>query len=198
MNRKSLVIILLALTLALPLGRLATVKAEGDKTYIGSSKCKICHNAKKDGEIWNVWKASSHAKAFETLSSEEAIAVAKEKGIAKPPSEAPECLKCHVTAADPATGAVPAGVIAKDGISCEACHGPGSLHQEDGKKKKKGEEVDLSVNQHRPTEADCVKCHNADNPTWKEDRYTKEDGTKTGFDFKQAYEKIKHEIPAAS
>lgn len=196
MNRKSLVVILLALALALPLGRLATVSAEGDKTYIGNTKCKVCHNAKKDGEIWTKWKAEGHSKAFETLLSEESIAIAKEKGLAKPPSEAPECLKCHVTAFD--AGAVPAGLDMKDGVSCEACHGPASLHQEDGKKKKKGEEVDLTKNQHRPTEADCAKCHNAESPTWKEDRYTKEDGTKAGFDFKQAWEKIKHEIPAAS
>ena len=198
MNRKLLVVGLMALALALPLGRLATVSAQGEASYIGTTKCKVCHNAKKDGEIWNKWKAEGHAKALETLSTEAALAVAKEKGLATPPAESPECLKCHVTGYDAAKKAAAAGVDPKEGVSCEACHGPGSLHQEDGKKKKKGEEIDLTKNQHRPTEQDCVKCHNSESPTWKADRYTKEDGSKAGFDFKQAWEKIKHEIPAAS
>ncbi|MFH0909300.1 MAG: hypothetical protein V1929_11100 [bacterium] len=39
----------------------------------------------------------------------------------------------------------------------------------------------------------CTLCHNDKSPSWKADRYTLEDGSKVGFDFEQAYEKIKHE-----
>ena len=42
----------------------------------------------------------------------------------------------------------------------------------------------------------CTLCHNDTSPTWKPDRYTLSDGTTTGFDVEQAYEKIKHERPA--
>ena len=87
-----------------------------DAEYIGNSKCKICHNKKDEGEQWNKWKAEKHSKAFELLSSDEAKAVATEKGLAKPPAESPECLKCHVTAYDPSSGKAPADIKMEDGM----------------------------------------------------------------------------------
>lgn len=167
-----------------------------DAEYVGNSKCKICHNKKDEGEQWNKWKEEKHSKAFELLSTDEAKAVAAEKGLAKPPAESPECLKCHVTAYDPATGKAPADIKMEDGVQCETCHGPASTHTIEGKKHKSGDaSADPKSKIHKGEEAICRTCHNEESPTWKADRYTLEDGSKVGFDFKQAWEKINHSKP---
>ena len=157
-----------------------------EATYVGNSQCKICHNKKDEGEQWNKWKAEMHPKAFETLSTDAAKAAAAKKNVTKAPAEAPECLKCHVTGYDAAKGAAPEKINAADGIQCESCHGPASLHTADGKKFKSG---DKSVNMAahivaKPDEAVCKKCHNPESPTAKP------------FDFKTASEKVSHPNPA--
>lgn len=168
-----------------------------ESTYVGNSQCKICHNKKDEGEQWNKWKAELHAKAFELLSTPESEAVAKKLGLSKPAAESPECLRCHVTSYDAATQKVAEKIKMEDGVQCESCHGPSSLHIAEGKKFKSGDKTadpkKLAVH---PDEAACKKCHNEESPTWKADRYKLEDGTPTGFDFKQAWAKIEHKKPA--
>lgn len=167
-----------------------------DAEYVGNSKCKICHNKKDEGEQWNKWKEEKHSKALELLSTDEAKAVATEKGLTTPPAESPECLKCHVTAYDPATGKAPADIKMEDGVQCETCHGPASTHTIEGKKHKSGDaSADPKSKIHKGEEAICKTCHNEESPTWKADRYTLEDGSTTGFDYKQAWEKINHSKP---
>ena len=167
-----------------------------EATYVGNGQCKICHNKKEEGEQWTKWKAMTHAKAFETLSTDAAKAAAQKKGVAKPPAEAPECLKCHVTAFDAAKGAAPEKIVKEDGIQCESCHGPASLHTADGKKFKSGDKtVVMSAHIVRPDEKTCVKCHNEESASWNPERYTLPDGKKAGFDFKQAVAKIEHLNP---
>jgi hypothetical protein len=102
-----------------------------------------------------------------------------------------------VTAYDHESQKTPTGILLADGVQCESCHGPGSLHMADGQRKKRGEEVDTSANQTHPDVSVCITCHNDSSPTWKNDRYTLEDGAKVGFDFAQAWEKIKHGPPKA-
>ncbi len=196
MKMNVLLAVIMTVAILLPVVELTSVTAQEPATYVGHSKCKMCHNSKQEGEIWNAWKAMKHASAFEVLSSDEAVAIGKEKGLEKPPAEAPECLRCHVTAFDVAAGQAPATIDKKDGVQCESCHGPASLHLEDGKRKKKGEDVDITKNQTRPDVNDCIVCHNDQSPTWNTERYTLKDGTKAGFDFEQAWEKIKHGRPA--
>jgi hypothetical protein len=159
--------------------------------YVGNSQCKICHNKKEEGEQWTKWKAELHAKAMESLNSEEAKAMATKKGVTKPPAEAPECLKCHATAYDPATGKCPDKITMADGVQCESCHGPASAHTAEAKKFKSGDKTAKPAEKiKRPDEAVCKKCHNEESPSWKADRYGN-----TGFDFKQAYAKIEHNNP---
>jgi len=167
-----------------------------EATYVGNSQCKICHNKKEEGEQWTKWKAEKHAQAFATLATDAAKAAAQKKGVSKPPAEAPECLKCHVTAFDAAKGAAPEKIMKEDGVQCETCHGPASLHTADGKKFKSGDKsVNMAAHIIRPDEKTCVKCHNDESPTWNPEKYTLADGKKVGFDFKQASEKIAHLNP---
>jgi hypothetical protein len=167
-----------------------------EATYVSNSQCKICHNKKEEGEQWTKWKAEKHAQAFAALATDAAKAAAQKKGVSRPPAEAPECLKCHVTAFDAAKGAAPEKIMKEDGVQCETCHGPASLHTADGKKFKSGDKsVNMAAHIIRPDEKTCVKCHNDESPTWNPEKYTLADGKKVGFDFKQAYEKIAHLNP---
>ncbi|MBI4559508.1 MAG: cytochrome C554 [Candidatus Hydrogenedentes bacterium] len=189
------------LVLTLGVGMAVCVSAlaqEAQREYMGNGACKMCHNKVPEGEQWNKWKAEKHAQAFQVLQSEEAKKVAADKGLKTAPAESPECLKCHVTGYDPEKKAAPASIKMEDGVQCESCHGPNSLHVADAKKQMAAKDkasVDVKKNLVKPDENICKKCHNPENPTWKADRYTTASGEKTGFDFAQAYEKIKHLNP---
>ena len=163
--------------------------------YEGTAKCKICHNKKDTGSQYDKWKAMDHAKAFETLKSPESVKIGQDKGLEKPPSESPECLKCHVTAYDVAAKAVPAKIKLEEGVSCEQCHGPSSEHTALAMKQMKDKSIDLSGSQPEVKAEVCTKCHNDESPTWNPERYTLDDGKKVGFDFEQAQKKIDHSNP---
>jgi len=165
--------------------------------FVGNTQCKLCHNKPSEGAQWTVWKKMEHAKAFEVLSSEKAVALGKELGLEKSPSESAACLKCHVTGIDESTLATPAKIKMEEGVQCESCHGPSSDHLVDGKaiRMKKETKVDILANIIRPDEKTCKTCHNKDNPTWDPTKYTLENGETVGFDYKQAYDKIAHANP---
>jgi len=187
-------VLALALTTAFVLaGAIAQDTAE----YVSNKQCKLCHNKKAQGEVWNKWQAMKHAQAFKTLLGDEAKAIAKERGLEKPPSEEPECLRCHVTAYNVKEKAFHEKLKKEDGVQCESCHGAASLHVADGKKSKMGKDksVDMSAHISQPDAKMCTGCHNEDSGKYDPERYTLEDGTKTGFDFKQAWKKIAHGFP---
>lgn len=99
--------------------------AAGKFTYVGAAKCRLCHGTERIGRQYHIWAESKHAKAFETLGSDKARAMAKKRGIADP-QKAPECLACHITGqGEPAERFSPS-YSAAEGVSCEACHGAGS------------------------------------------------------------------------
>lgn len=170
-----------------------------DAEYVGASKCKMCHNKADEGEQYKKWSSLSHAKAFETLKSDEAKAAAKEAGLEALPHEAPECLKCHVTAYDVKEKKVPEAIEMELGVQCETCHGPASMHLDDGKavKFQKADPAEIGLTDHlaKADEAKCRECHNEESPTWDPERYKLEDGSTAGFDFKQAWKKIAHPNP---
>jgi cytochrome c peroxidase len=153
--------------------------------YVGAAGCKACHSvAKMGGEEHKAWAASKHASAFATLATPAALEIAKKKNIADP-QKADACLKCHVTGFGVAAGLKTATWKAEDGVTCEACHGPGSEYKAGPVMKAltagttKPETVGLLT----ATEKTCVKCHNAESPTYKE------------FKYAEMYAKIKHEKP---
>ena len=189
MRSKLCIVMILAFVCAMWLG---SASAQ-EKTYVGSGQCKMCHSKKETGEAYTKWKAEPHSKAVETLKTPAAQEIAKKKGLAKPANEAPECLKCHATSAT--AGAEKLAV--DDGVQCESCHNPASLHVADGKKimMAKDTSVDVTKNMPKPDHAICAKCHNDQSPTWKADRYTTKDGKKVGFDFDEAWKKIDHSNP---
>ena len=153
--------------------------------YIGAENCGKCHKSAKKGNQLGMWQESQHSKAYATLASEEAKAIAKEKGI-EDPQKAEACLKCH--------GGVDAALIepvaegkkgysVEEGVGCEACHGPGSLYK--SRKIMKDKEASMKVGLIIPDEKTCIKCHNEESPTFKE------------FKYAEMLEKVAHPYPVA-
>jgi len=135
--------------------------------YVGADKCKMCHNKPATGEQYNKWKAGPHAKAMETL-----------KGADR---ENPKCLKCHSTAASVDKSLV-ATVTLEEGVSCESCHGPGSIYKSAGIMK--NQQLALTKGMILPTEDVCKKCHNSESPNFK------------GFNYEEYKAKIAHNDPS--
>ena len=147
--------------------------------YIGADKCKLCHNKPANGDAYGKWKASLHSKSMASLSSQASLDYAKKNGIADPTKEA-KCLKCHSTF-DAVAANLRGGITQADGVSCESCHGPGSAYKSPAIMKSK--EQSLKNGLILPNEAVCLKCHNKENPFYKE------------FNFATASAKIAHPDP---
>lgn len=152
--------------------------AQAADQYVGSEKCKTCHNAKDKGEMYTKWKASEHAKATETLSGDAA------KKINKDAAKDAKCLKCHDTGAGLAADAKAKSFKEGQGVGCESCHGAGSKHV----KARMASEDDSGVTDaeilKKPGEKVCTTCHNKESPTFK------------GFKFAEAAKKIEHKNPS--
>jgi hypothetical protein len=148
--------------------------------YIGASKCKMCHVKPETGEQYNIWLKGPHAKAMKTLAGDEAKKIATAKGIADPTTDQ-ACTKCHATVAS-----VDAKLIATatmdEGVSCESCHGPGSMYK--GASIMKNREMAMQKGMILPTEEVCKTCHNSGSPTFK------------GFNYAEMKAKIAHPNPS--
>lgn len=147
--------------------------------YIGAAKCKMCHNKPPKGEQYNKWMAGPHASAMKTLAGDAAKKIAADKGIADPAADA-ACIKCHSTVGHIDAKLV-AGIKMEEGVSCESCHGPGSMYKSPSVMKRR--DLALTKGLILPTEEVCKKCHNEESPTYKE------------FDFATASAKIAHPDP---
>lgn len=139
--------------------------------YMGAASCKGCHNLPKTGKQFNKWSASEHAHAFEVLASDQAKALAKEMKI-EDAQKSEKCLICHVTAYGVADSLLGAKYSMEEGVTCEACHGPGEKYK--SMKVMKDKELALANGLIEPTEELCVTCHNKQSPTFKTFKYADE------------------------
>ena len=153
--------------------------------YVGVAKCKMCHKGEKNGNIFEIWGTSSHAKAYAALATQESKDIAKECGVKGEPQQAKECLSCHVTGYEAAAELKDPSLTMEEGLSCETCHGPGSEYKSLKVMKDisagtvKGADFGLA----KPDKNLCIKCHNSKSPTYKE------------FKFEEAFKKIAHPLP---
>lgn len=159
-----------------------TLFAQDKFLYVGVKKCKTCHKMKKYGNQYEVWQKAAHSNALKSLSNKESLEYAKKNGI-EDPAKDPKCLKCHSTMATVDKKLIdPKGKLTiEEGVSCESCHGPGSVYKSN--KIMKDHKACLENGLIEPTEAVCKECHNKDNPFHK------------GFDFKEALKKVQHPLP---
>jgi hypothetical protein len=99
---------------------------------VGVVNCanSICHGSiqpVKDSNVlqteYVTWsRVDKHARAYKVLFDERSLRIARNLGLAKPPSQEKLCLDCHahnVPAAQRGERFKP-----DDGVSCEGCHGP--------------------------------------------------------------------------
>lgn len=170
----------------------AAAPARDAAKYVGMKSCAMCHKAEASGNQLAAWQASSHSKAFETLATPEAKAAGAKVGVTDPQAS-PKCLKCHSTAYNFGETVATDKITPAEGVTCESCHGPGEGYKALAIMKDPAKAVAGGLV--KPASSSCVLCHNDKNPTWKADRYTTKDGKKVGFDFDQAWEKIKHSDP---
>lgn len=174
-----------------------------DFDYVGSSKCKMCHNKTEKGAQYTKWMEGPHAGAFETLKSDASAKIAAGKGIAGNAWEAPECLKCHTTgfgnggyevkgadfwnpAEDDKDGIKAVNLMeGLQAVGCESCHGPGSEYKSSKVKKAilAGEITAASVGLLEVNESTCLTCHNEKSPTFK------------GFNYEEKAAEIAHPYP---
>jgi hypothetical protein len=113
---------------------------------VSADTCRSCH--KKE---WKAWKKSPHRRAMASLD-----AGARGKV---------ECLLCHAT---PLKAGSPPSTVAElrvdEGVSCDACHGPGAAHAQDPRanplRSLRSEAPECAV------EGVCRSCHT---PKWDPD-----------------------------
>lgn len=162
MNRKKLMLFLgLAIIVS------TTAMAQNFK-YIGAAKCKMCHNKPTTGQQYKKWAEGPHAHAMESLKGADATN--------------PKCLKCHSTAASVDKRLV-ASIKVEEGVSCESCHGPGSVYKSAAIMK--NQKLALSKGMIMPEEKVCKQCHNEESPNYK------------GFNYDEYKARIAHPNPAA-
>jgi hypothetical protein len=114
-------------------GRKPKPVAAGEASYVGIDSCDGCHEEPVD-----VWKKTSHAHAYKTLSDD-----FKEFNL--------DCVSCHVTGYDRPGGSTVTAVAALKDVQCEVCHGPGSIHAKSSGK------TPMPVP--KPESALCESCH---------------------------------------
>lgn len=134
--------------------------------YIGAVKCKMCHNKPDKGSQYDKWLEGPHANAMKSLKGDEA--------------KDPKCLKCHSTAAS-VDKSLLAGMKVNEGVSCEACHGPGSHYK--GAAVMKNQKLSMAKGLILPEEKVCKECHNEESPHYK------------GFNYAEWVAKISHDDP---
>ncbi|MBI4568839.1 MAG: hypothetical protein HY719_10625 [Planctomycetes bacterium] len=157
---------------------------QAESKYIGADACGKCHEAKSKGSQFTAWKGMKHAKAFETLATDAAKKIAKEKGI-DDPQKADACLKCHVTGHGQPAERFTKSFEAKNGVQCESCHGPGESHKAARVAAAGEEDAEVPDGEivKQPGVDACIKCHNEESPQFKP------------FCFKKRFDEIKHFDP---
>ncbi len=152
----------------------------GAHPFVGAKRCGMCHQSTQIGKQFQVWASSRHARAYETLGTEHAKAVAATLGIDDPQASG-RCLKCHATAYGFSTQRLSEQIAVEEGVSCESCHGQGKDYISLGVMKDR--EKALAAGLQIPDEQTCRQCHNDTAPNV------------VPFDFAEAWERIKHPVP---
>lgn len=162
------------------------------REYVGSKRCRICHNSPVRGKIYAIWSKNKHARAYGTLLTEAAKEVGEKVGVHEP-QKSGECLRCHATTYALTKKVVAKKVKVEEGVGCESCHGAGKDYSKISIMKDRERAVAMGLVYLAKNV--CTKCHDPESPTWNRERYTDKKGNKTGFDFDVSWEMIKHYMP---
>ena len=109
--------------------------------YVGAKACQSCHEEQYASFMANSQKAHSW-KSLEKMLPK--LTAAEQR----------ECFSCHTTGYGKSGGFINIEQTPDlANLSCETCHGPGSLHYETG---------DTAAIRRRPDRKECETCHNAE------------------------------------
>lgn len=132
--------------------------------YVGSERCKKCHEHESQYEIW---EKSAHAHAYKSLV--EATRPSKRQFDG-------ECIVCHTVGFEYESGFR----NAKDtpnllNVGCESCHGPSSQHVKNPQNMEERAALNPWKGDAKRIEIDlCIKCHDSDNDVhWSFDKWKK-------------------------
>jgi len=152
-------------------------------SYIGVKSCVMCHKSEKQGQQLKIWEESKHSKAFETLITEKADNIAKEKGFKTKASETEDCLKCHASGYNVEASLLGKNFKMEQGVQCETCHGPGSEYKSKKIMQDREQAIAKGLKLYEKPEELCITCHNVESPT------------NTDFNFEESWKKIVHTVP---
>jgi YVTN family beta-propeller protein len=96
--------------------------------YTGQNVCRECHTQDHGPMACGLEPIPEHVRSYGALSKTKAETIAALSGIGVDPHESRICLSCHATSADEGPRWRGESFDIADGVQCEACHGPGSLH----------------------------------------------------------------------
>jgi hypothetical protein len=156
----------------------------------GSVKCGECHSLKINGNQQSVWESSRHSQAFKTLLTDKAREYTVKNNLPEPVKNE-KCLKCHTTGGFLNTGIAVTYNI-EEGVGCEACHGAGSDYSP--AEIMKNEELFIKHGGEKGDAETCLECHSQKKNS---EKILKDDSCPfqdEDFDFKSAFEKIKHPV----
>ena len=125
--------------------------------YVGVKGCTECHHGPEMGFQYTRWRTSKHAQAYAVLGTGEAEKIAAQMGVKEDPRVSPACLKCHATGYQQPAGGAREAFSAYEGVSCEACHGPGSEYSPEKVMKDKGAAAAAGLQKVSPQT--CQACH---------------------------------------
>jgi hypothetical protein len=139
--------------------------------YVGMNKCKMCHSKQ-----FKAWAETKHSHAWVGLVNADPKAAADLAGklgvkLDGKPETVDGCVRCHV-AGFHLPGGYPGADSTKNAalinVTCENCHGPGSMHVA-----AKADERKKFINGY-PSEKLCVQCHNSiTSPSFNFDEFKK-------------------------
>lgn len=127
--------------------------------YAGRAVCLECHAEGHPAGACTLEPIPRHERSYQALARAEAEEIALLSGVHRPPAEAQVCLACHTTAAEEGPRWTLPSFDVAEGIQCEACHGPGSLHVEALRRRAAGDVPETGGFIQRGDRWQCKACH---------------------------------------
>ena len=128
--------------------------------YVGSAACATCHGGNQQGSPYVTWLQSRHAHAYWRLAADWALYLGRLRpqyaDLENPIGDA-RCLLCHVAGRQDDDSLFASTYRVEEGVSCEACHGPGSLYVTP--ETMADREAFLAAGGVIPDESTCASCH---------------------------------------
>ena len=128
--------------------------------YIGSAACTDCHSEMAKGNPYVVWLSSRHGHAYWRLAADWALFLGRHRpqyADLTDPIADDRCLLCHITGRQDDDALFASTYREAEGVSCEACHGPGSLYVDPTIMADR--DAFLAAGGRIPDETTCRSCH---------------------------------------